>query len=212
MRSWLVLILLAALVPMVSPSGLRLIMLLTYPLAFYATEALSMLKSVRWRPFNRTFLRVGVVYLVAVTAIFSLGFMMLPAETPFPYFIAGKMTSHIYQIPSSMLQNTVPLTDCNDTQNSVQWLKTNMDSHSVLLSHRAFYGWARSSLSKDQVILYEYDDPEVTANFAAKEGYDKYILYGVNGVGWYGQSTVPNSFYEVYSSGKIAFYCYITIN
>jgi len=209
MRSWVVLILLAALIPMVSPSGLRLIMLLTYPLVFYATEALSRLQYVHWKRYNKSLIKIGAFYLVAVTAIFSLGFMLMPPENPFPYFVAGEFNSHIYQIPSSMLQNTVSMSDCKGVADAVGWLKTNMDGDAVLLSHRAFYGWALSELNPDRVILYEYDDPADVVGNLTQSYSQVYLIWWVDGQGWYGLSSVPSVFHEVYSEVRIAIYTYI---
>jgi hypothetical protein len=209
MRSWIILLIIVAFIPMVSPSGLRLIMLLTYPLAFYATDALSMLKSIHRKRFAKPLVGVGMVYLVAVTAVFSLGFMVMPGETAFPYFDAGELNTHIYQIPSSMLQNTVSITDCPGVANAMQWLKNNMTVNAVLISHRAFYGWALSSLDKNQVILYEYDNPADTAIRVAKDYSQIYLVWWTDGHGWYGLSSVPSVFHEVYSSGRIAIYTYI---
>lgn len=209
MRSWVVLILVSALIPLVSPSGLRLIMLLVYPLAFYATEGLSVLRSVRWKRFSKVLFRVGLVYLVAVTLVPSLGFMVLPAESPFPYFVAGELNSHIYQIPSSMLQNTVSLSDCEGVANAVQWLKGNMGSGSVLLSHRAFYGWALPELGDSRIIMYEYDDPADVVLTVSQEGYSSvYLVWWVDGFGWYGLPSVSSVFHEVYRSGNMAVYVY----
>jgi hypothetical protein len=206
MRSWIVLIAIVAFIPLVSPSGLRLLMLLTYPLAFYATDALSLLKSVRWKRFAKPLVGAGMVYLVVVTAVFSLGFMVMPGEAAFPYF--GAMNTHIYQIPSSMLQNTVSINDCPGVADAVQWLKSNMTDNSVLISHRAFYGWALSGLDKDQVILYEYDNPGDTAVRVANDYSKVYLIWWVDGQGWYGLPSVPSVFNEVYRSGNIAVYVY----
>jgi hypothetical protein len=100
------LILLAALVPMVSPSNLRLVMLLSYPLVFFAIEGVSRLQSINWKRFKKPLFGVGTAYLIAITAVFSAGFLVMPPLAPFPYFVAGQFNSHIYQIPSSMLQKT----------------------------------------------------------------------------------------------------------
>ncbi len=206
MQSWVVLILFSALIPMVSPSGLRLIMLLVYPLAFYATEGLSKLKSTLSK--RNALFKAGSVFLVMVVVVPSLGFMVLPAETPFPYF-SDKVNSHIYQIPSSMLQNTVPLSDCEGTAVAVQWLKTNMDNNTILLSHRAFYGWTLPELGADRILMYEYDNPADVAATAAKGNFSEvYLIWWVDGQGWYGLPSVPSVFHEVYRSGRIAVYTY----
>ncbi len=210
LRLWVVLLVAAAFVPMVSPSSMRLLMLLVYPLAFYAAEALTALSAVRWIRLRRSLYAAGLICLVAATAVPSLGFMAAPAESPFPYFAAG-FNTHIYQIPSSMLQNTVALSDCEGAQDVVSWLKLNMAKDSVLLSHRAFYGWALPVLGSEQIIMYEYDDPVEVALDAAQAGYGEiYLVWWVEGAGWYGLASVPCVFEEVYSAGRMAVYCYTT--
>jgi hypothetical protein len=209
MRSWVVLVFVAALIPMVSPSVMRLIMLLTYPFAFYVAEGLSRLKAVNWRRFKVNLLRLGVVYLVVSGAVLSLGFMLMTPAVPFVYFRADGLNGYIYQVPSSMLQNSVSVTDCKDTANAVQWFKENVGGDAVLLTHRAFYGWALSALNRDRVVLYEYGNPENAAQTAAQEGHSQiYLIWWVNGEGWDGQPTVPSTFREVYRSGSMSVYLY----
>ena len=208
MRSFIVLVFIASLIPIVSPSDLRIVMLLVYPLAFYATEGLSWLKSVRWKRFKITSLRVGLVYLMLVTVVLSLGFMVMTPASPFPYFKEG-VNPYIYTIPTSMLQNTVSITDCQGTVNALQWLKENMTGNSILLTHRVFYGWALTTFNPDQVFLYEFGNPLTAATTVAQEGYNQiYLIWWVNGKGWEGQPTVASAFHEIYQSGEIAIYQY----
>ncbi len=212
-RSWVLLVFFALLIPMESPSNLRWIMLLTYPFAFYASETLSWLKSVTWKRFGVTLRKVAVAYLVVSTAVLSLGFMLLPPENPSPYFNPAQCNGYIYQIPSSMLQNTVSTADCQDTADALQWLKSNMNGDARLITHRAFYGWTLLTLNESQVVLYEYGRPEDAAETVAQEGCSQIcLIWWVNGQGWYGQSTVPSAFEEVYYSGRIAIYNYTQTN
>jgi hypothetical protein len=207
-RSWIVVSLILLFVPLVSPGNLRWILMLTYPLAFIAVEALSRLKSVSWKRFGFTLRRIGIIYLVLMVSVLSLGFMLLPPQNPFPYF-AEPINGYIYQIPTSMLQNTVPKIDCQDTVNALQWFKNNVDSSAVLLTHRAFYGWAMLTINANQIVLYEYDNPANAAKTVNQQEHDKiYLIWWINGQGWYGQPTVPSSFEEVYHSGEIAIYSY----
>jgi hypothetical protein len=208
MRIWVVIVLLAAFVPIVSPSGLRIAMLLTYPLAFFATEGLSRLKTVHWVRYRKPLFNAGLVYLIAVTSVLGAGFMALSAAAPFPYF-SGAVNTHLNQIPSSMLQNTVAIYDCPDVENAVNWVKDNMSGSDALLAHRAFYGWALSRIDEKQVILYEYDNPADAAASNSTLGYSHlYLIWWVNGKGWYNLPSVPPVFSEAYRSGSIAVYVY----
>jgi hypothetical protein len=87
-----------------------------------------------------------------------------------------------------------------------------VDIGGVLLVHRAFYGWAMLNLNVSQIMLYEYDNPANAAQTVAGEGQGKiYLIWWINGAGWYGQPTVPALFREVYHSGEIALYKYDSI-
>jgi hypothetical protein len=211
LRSWLILSLILLFIPLSSVSPYRWILLLTYPLSFYVTDALSILKSIKWKRFKFTVHRIAVLYLVLSTAVLSFGFICMTAENPFYYFSPTHFNSYTYQIPTSMLQNTVTITDCHDTVNALQWYKNNSNSSAILLTHTVFYGWALLTLSSNQVINYQFGDPTNAALTAIQDGHKLiYLIWWVPGHGWYGLPTLPPSFHEVYSSGKIAIYSYVS--
>ncbi len=209
LRSWLLLSLILLLLPLASVSPYRWVLLLTFPLAFYATDALSRLKSIKWKHFKLTVHRIAILYLVLSTAILSFGFIFMTSENPLFYFNSEHFNNYVYQIPTSMLQNTVSITDCHDTVNALQWFKDNLNSSALLLTHTVFYGWALLTLNNNQVMNYGFGDPVNAATTAAQEGHTQiYLIWWVNGQGWYEQPTVSPSFHEVYQSGKIAIYSY----
>ena len=173
----------------------RWVLLLTYPLAFYAAEGFVGLKSNGHK----------TVFGLLLGAL-SLCFIFLPNNLAFPYYAAFPL-----YVPTSMLQNTVSLNDCQDTVNVLQWAKTNMSYEARLLVHRAFYGWASLYFNDDQLISYNYDNPEVVAQKLNEDGFDYqlYLVWWVNGSGWYGQPNVPSTFGEpLYESGRLAFFTY----
>ncbi len=92
-----------------------------------------------------------------------------------------------------MLQNTISKSDCIDTSNALQWFKNNTDSNSLLLTHTVFHGWALLALNESQVRNYEFGAPDRAAMVAAQEGHEQiYLIWWVNGQGWYEQSTLPS--------------------
>jgi hypothetical protein len=211
LRSWLFISLILVLVPIAILSNFRWLLMLVYPIAFYAVDGLSLLKSISWKRFGITLHRIGILYLVVSVSVLSLGFTLLTTERPFAYFDAGQYNGYIYQIPSSMLQNTISLADCNGTASALQWFKNNTDDDAFLLTHEAFYGWSLTTLNmnQSQIIPYGFGDPAQAAENATQQGHDKiYLIWWINGVGWYGQPTVAASFEEVYHSGRIAIYRY----
>ena len=209
LRSWLLLTLILMFIPLASVSPYRWVLLLTYPLAFFATDALSRLKSIKWKRFKFTVHRIAILYLVLSTAILSFGFIFMASENPFFYFNSEHYNNYVYEIPTSMLQNTVSITDCPATVNALQWFKDNLNSSALLLTHAAFYGWALLTLNSTQVMNYGFGDPVNAATAAVQEGHTQiYLIWWIPGQGWYDLPTLPSLFHEVYSSGKIAIYSY----
>ena len=88
-------------------------------------------------------------------------------------------------------------------------VQDNVNSSALLLTHTVFYGWALLTLNQDQVKNYEFDAPDHAALMASQEGHSKiYLIWWINGQGWYDQPTLPSSFHEVYHKGNIAIYEY----
>ncbi|UCB60781.1 MAG: hypothetical protein JSW72_01585 [Candidatus Bathyarchaeota archaeon] len=198
-KAWISWILVAFFSALISPTAFipgsyRWALMLSYPLAFYATEAIVNLRV------NICQISIGLM----LTTL-AVGFLVLPNETPFPYYAMFP-----YHGPTSMLQNTVSLSDCQDTIEVLQWLADNMHDDVNLLAHDAFYGWSLLALDESRVVRIGYDDPErialeIMQNASAKH---LYLIWWTNGEGWHGQPLVPSSFKEVYESGRIAAYTY----
>ncbi len=199
LKAWVFWVFLSLLLVIISPNAFfsvpyRWTLLLTYPLAFYAADAFAGLKLNSYK--------VGVGLMLATL---SLGFIVLPNNSAFPYYDAFPT-----YIPKSMLQNTVPLSDCQDTANALQWARNNMPSNAHLLVHDVFYGWASLTLNSNQLIYYGYGNPEAMAQKLEENGsaYPLYLIWWVNGSGWYGQSSVSSAFRQVYQSGRIAVFTF----
>jgi hypothetical protein len=200
LKGWVVWVFFALLLVLVSPNAsflvfpYRWVLLLVYPLVFFAVEGFVGLR------LNLYKLGFGLML-----ATFSLAFIVLPNSLAFPYY-----TGFPLYVPTSMLQNTVSLSDCQDTVNVLQWMETNVDDDGFLLAHDAFYGWASLTLDADRLIRYGYESPEVVAQELVENGSESplYLVWWVDGSGWHGQSAVSSVFGEVYESGNIALYAY----
>jgi len=200
MKAWVVWVFIALFSAVISPNAFvaalpyRWVLLLSFPLAFYAAEALT--------HFRLSIYRIAVGLMLATL---SLGFLVLPNGNPFPYF-----TLFPYYVPTSALQNTVSSSDCQDTVNALHWLRSNMHGGARLLVHDVFYGWSLLTLNRNQVISYGYGDPEKVAEETVRNGsvYRLYLIWWTNGNGWHGQPVASSVFEEVYESGRIAVYTY----
>jgi hypothetical protein len=205
LKAWILWVFIAVFSAIISPNAFvgplpyRWILLLTYPLAFFAADGFARL---RVNALKTGILKVGVG---AVVATLSLSFLVLPYSMAFPYFSYGSVYT-----PVSMLHNTMPLSDCQDTVNALQWVGSRMDNGSRLLVHDAFYGWAVLTIGGSRLLRYGYDDPASYAQVLVGDGStgQLYLVWWVNGSGWCGQPTVSSAFEEAYTSGEISVYTY----
>ncbi len=204
LKAWIGWILLAVLLTLISPYAsfsvypYRWILLLSYPLAFFAAEAFSHLKQNWYR------IAAGVM-IGLVLATLSIGFISMDNKDSFTYY-------HTFPsyIPKSMLDNTVQLSDCQDTTNAVLWAKNNMPSNGTLMVHDVFHGWAALTIPINRLYPYAFYDPDVVAQKLQETNPTSplYMIWWVNGTGWYGHPDVPAVFKEIYQSGDIAIYQY----
>ncbi len=204
LKTWIALIFLLLLISIISPNAsfavypYRWVLLLTYPLAFYAVEVFSRVR--------RNLYRIGMgIGVGLILATLSIGFIAIPNSQAFPYI--SVFPSYV---PTSMLQNTVQSSDCADTSNALLWAKNNIPSSGILLVHDVFHGWARLTFDSNRLFPYVFDNPAIVAQtFSANDSSTPlFLIWWVNGKGWYGQPTVDASFKEIYHSGDIAIYQY----
>lgn len=204
LKAWILWIFLAVLFTIVSPNAsfivypYRWIMLLTYPLAFYAVAAFSHIK-------RKTFRYGMAIGMGLILVTLSASFLVLPNNEALPYYSAFPN-----YVPNSMLQNTVQLSDCQDTVNALQWANNNMLPNGSLVVHDAFWGWASLTLNSSKLTHCEFYDPETTAKDMRQNGFTSplYMIWWVNGTGWYGLTSISSAFTQIYHSGNIAIYQY----
>ena len=209
LNAWIIWLFIPLIILLVSPNSFflggilpyRWILLLTYPLSFYAVEGLF---SIKWNWYKTVYkLAVGLIIV-----LLSVSFLVLPNNGALGYF-----GSYPTYVPKSMLQNTLQLSDCQDTVNALLWAQDNMPGNGYLLVHEAFYSWARLSFDNSSR-LKPYFFGNLTAETNTLQENNPatllYLIWWVNGTGWYGQPSAPTPFKELYHSGNIAIYQYIT--
>jgi hypothetical protein len=152
---------------------------------------------------------IGFLILLLIPSFFLAGnFMLLPPEHAYGYF-TNPSTLPVF--PSSMLQNTVPLSDVRDVENAVATLNQIMTERSVVLVHECFFGWISMGLTgKKAVVDYLLGTPEDGLPIARSQGYTTiYWIWWVPGVNMNGYEASTQIFRAVYVSGRIAVYSYI---
>jgi hypothetical protein len=132
-------------------------------------------------------------------------YIALPAQQAMPYYATFPSL-----LPTSMVQDTVPLSDMQSLKVTLEFAAENMGPGTVLITHQAIYGWARAYLPLEAHILnYAYSTPLDGVQMAKESGYSSVLMiWWINGAGWHGQPTVPSGFVPLLEHGNIALYAY----
>lgn len=229
LRSWVVLGLGIVVLEMFNPNlpfylWFRWVVLLVYPLLFFAAEGIDRLwhtaafkgRFVRFKP-----KRVAAVFL-AIVFILSTAYVSTTPEFACPYF--GIANPYLTVIPSSMLQNSLSIQDNPSIVTCFNWINQNTDNNSFIVAHDAVYYLASIYVQDRNITSFKTDislwssapNGTVTvdrmvaaANAALNSGYSSvYTLWWVDGQGWYQIPSLPPQFIAVYQSGNMAVYRY----
>ncbi len=181
--------------------------LLPIPVCTYAAAGLARLSRKAWPGPGRIRLAsLNVVRFFSIALVVSAFlYIAIPAENAMPYYTLFSST-----MPSSMIQDTIPMSQMPSLKNMLSWVQTHMGSDSALIANWATYGWARAYLSPAHTILnYQSSSPLVGVKMAKDEGYGPvFMIWWANGTGWDGQSQVPAIFVPVQQSGLMVVYRY----
>ncbi len=214
LRNWSALFLgaaLTALIPFFGPivMSYRWSLLVDIPLCVYASAGLAGVAgsgrpTMNWLGLLRGKIMPTFSLILVVSATL---YIVLPAQQAMLYY-----TSFPALLPTSMVQDTVPLSDMGSLREMLSWVGTNMGPGTVLITHQAIYGWARAYLpSADHIVNYGYSDPLEGVKRAGSSGYSSVLMiWWVNGSGWHGLPNVPSGFVPVVRDGSIAVYTYLT--
>lgn len=170
----------------------RWVFMLVYPFLFYGFKRLSTLdKRFKYGYFT-------------LTLIFALGYVTLPPACAFPYY---SMTPITYRyIPTSMLQNSIPLEDSPSVVEVLNWLNTHAPSNSCLMTYEPFTGWSRLYTSSNITVI-PFNLSLEALQTGLKYYSHVYVIWWIRGVGWYNWN--PPLYLTVnYSYGRIAVYSY----
>ena len=209
---WVLVTALAGFSPIFSPTyaaGLwyRWIFLLVFPLAIYAVLGIQRIVS-RLANLKPT---AGVLFLALTLTPFLFlagNFILVPPEHATPYFTNPAI---LPTFPSSMLQNTVPLSETEDVQKAVEALNKMMTSDAVVLTHESFFGWVSIGLTGNKTIIdYLLGTPTEALPTAKRLGFRTiYWIWWTAGISWDNYQAPTEIFKPVYTSGEMTVYVYI---
>ncbi len=213
LRGWSIFCVVAALSALLPFFGLivdsyRWSLLLDIPLCVYAAAGLSRLvradySAIGWLGWlQRHAIPLFGTMIVLSTALY----IALPAQQAVIYYTAFPAL-----LPTSMVQDTVPLSDMGSLKQLLDSTAARMGPGTVLITHQAVYGWARAYLPSldDRIINYQYYGPLQGVEMARSEGYSTMLMiWWANGLGWHNQPDVPSGFGILLQDGNLALYKY----
>jgi hypothetical protein len=212
LRNWAVVLLGLTLTALVPLSGFivmsyRWSLLLDIPLCVYASAGIARILSVgRAVIYWSRLARDGILPIFSmILVVSSTLYIVAPAQNAMLYY-----TAFPGFLPTSMVQDTVPISDMASLRMMLDWVQLNLRPGSVLITHQAIYGWARAYLpSTVHIVNYRYSDPLAGVNMAMSAGYSSVLMiWWINGSGWHGQPSVPSGFVPLVRDGAIAVYEY----
>jgi hypothetical protein len=182
-------------------------LLLDIPLCVYASAGIARILGtsrpiINWSGLiRRKILPTLSVILVVSAALY----IVVPAQHAVLYYSAFPSF-----LPTSMVQDTVPISDMGSLKLMLEWVQLNMRPGTVLITHQAIYGWARAYLpSNDNIIDYYYSSPMRGVSLAESQGFSSiFVVWWLPGLGWHGQAYLPNGFATVFQDGDMAVYTY----
>jgi hypothetical protein len=183
-------------------------LLLDIPLCIFAVAGLyKLVESVHPRiGWSGNFHRLILPTFSLVLMISATLYIALPAQRAMVYY-----TAYPELLPTSMIQNTIPLSDLGNLRSLLDSAAARINSRTVLITHQAIYGWARAYLPtlNNQLINYQYNAPLSGVEIARSEGYSSILMiWWIDGSGWHNQPNVPSGFSILLQNGDLALYTY----
>jgi hypothetical protein len=179
--------------------GYRWVLLLSVPILIAAAQGYQKLSARAGALNGRQWLKV-VRLVVPLALVISAGMYSTIQAASVPYF-----TLFLGNVPSSLLQSSVPLSDSQDIVQAMHWLEASMPRNSAVITHEAFYGWARAYLSPDKTIINSLlKSPSSELNQAASYTH-VFTVWWVPGAGWF-SPTFPTGASVSATFGHISVY------
>jgi len=167
----------------------RWLFMLVFPLIFFNAHGLTRCRR-----------SIAVLFLVGIVVL-GTSFIVLPPGNPLPYFTNPETLPHL---PSSMMQSTVPLENCQQIVDALRWLNGIPFNQSVLVAPTPFVGWAQLYSTIPRIYGYVIPAQVDGGNFS---GYQHvFLLYWAPQQGWYASQAMPTGMVPIHLSGQIAIY------
>jgi hypothetical protein len=194
--------------------------LLVYPMLFLAVEGIGSL----WRWGRRLVWKINVGRAVAfslllVNLAMSGYYLTSLPEHQIQYF--GEWNHYKQFVQTSMLQNSVSLSDTPQVVEALKWLEGEVDdTNSVLVLHEAVNNWAQillrgvETVRVDEVKLSSLIRENAATRLVqraeafAEIGWNVYTVWWADGNGWYDMPSLPSGFQEIQHFQDIGVFLY----
>ncbi|MCW3998712.1 MAG: hypothetical protein NWE93_00550 [Candidatus Bathyarchaeota archaeon] len=201
----------------------RWVYLLVYPLLFFAVEGLDRLWNLRIKHKIKFKPLPKVLALSYMTLILVLSGFYLTATPENQISVFSTQNPYLTYIPSSMIQNTIPIKDNPSLIACVDWINTNTSNDSVIVTHYALYDLIKIYGDGKPVIqavpdsMWDYVQNETSivngmidrSNQAVAEGHTVYTIWWINGEdAWYRVSSLPSDFRLVHQYSNMGVFLY----
>jgi len=207
--------------PQYSSLWYRWALLLAYPVYFFAIEGIEVLWKTGFRLNGK--LKIGAIIAIVILLVnFTMtGFYVAyPPENQIKYF--GDWNNYKAFIPTSMLQNSVPISVTPSVIEALKWIKTNLNyENTILVLHESIDNWAEIIIGNSIKII-RVNEVNISSPFRENveetllkicyeeymEGKNVYTVWWNDGKGWYNMPSLPSQFVEIKSFGNIGIFKY----
>jgi hypothetical protein len=205
----------------------RWVLLLVYPLLFFTIDGLDriwtikLLTRVRAR---RLIPKLFVIIYLALLLSLSGFYLVVSPQNQISFF---SNNSYLTFIPSSMLQNTLPLSDNPSVTQCFDWINNNADENSIIVLHYAVYDLGIMYIENRSLVPIGGDYGNVSmwnyiqnksvladtlVSVSKAEIHDghsmAYTVWWTPRKGWYDIPSLPSCFQQVYIWENMAVYSY----
>jgi len=170
----------------------RWMLMLVYPFTFYAVNGAATILRLSHIAFDSTMKWVK---------------KLKPLKTVMKLILILPFSSGLISAVTAMQGRSVPLSDVEDTIKAMKWLNSQMEDHSVLITHITFFNWARLYLDDKHTLVYFEDDIEKAVDVALQGFNDVYFIWWSDSAAWH-DFKVPEGFVSVFDSGRISVFAY----
>jgi hypothetical protein len=222
--SWLIACLIFSYWPLFLPeysvvSWFRWAILIVYPIIFLSIEGFEKIWKLK-KGFSKNIGKILAISILLLNLIMSGYYLLsLPEYQACKYF--GEWNNYKKYIQTSMLQNSISISDTEDVIKAMKWFNEKIDkNNSVLILHTAMESWARIFISKIKIIgISEIGlSSQIRGNIEkrliqfseenSKNGNEVYTIWWINGKGWYEMPELPSQFKEIQHFGNIGIFKY----